>query len=532
MAFANGTRSQVSSYVSPEEDLIFWEIHDAVLPKNRKKQWVYGQEHKEFKDFILVFVEPHKTEGKQVWYYASKRCCQDEYNFEWADADIGGTKFKSIVRTYIFLREEEFNPDAPLMGSPMPNVPKGKFSGGDEEPEFLTDWSLAERLQKKTEDQRIDSKFIMERRTYVKRCTIRQINMDDELGEGFSESTDLYYKGQLIGGVPVEDLFADPGNAFWALQEDGSIRKGDQLSCNWYAVVTTSSIDAFLLSWKRQFPGRIDLDLPDVLNSVGVLWNKGEGGGNSAFDYNGVARWSGDIKASLSAGESANGQGSSSLQPELAVRMTSPNGRGVRCTFYTFYMQLTAGTISDSDLSARLNTLTGQTVLQWPIFKPQAHVITLRGQKVSLSAQASANGFVSANEGGESTISKALTKGKGLDKDVSTMNGTTRIPPTIHGEIIISDVTESANVSASCEVQWISQSTHSLLGLAVEVPPVSESASVVGQAVGSVSPSVLPATSPSSIPSTGYYSVDIRISPTSRTGWMLVTVAVINAADL
>lgn len=199
------------------------------------KRWKYGDPYPDqlaFPHHKLVYVGPQTVDKWSRWYYASDRLNQDEYNWEFTSADIGGNKFDAVSRTYLVSREA-FDATSPALGSPMPNVPKDKFIG---------DYVLAGRVQQRTGEQELDSLYVLEKRIYIKRCTLTEI-----LGSKLSLEERIYHEDELINGISVKDLFADPNNAFWEVQSDGSSRVGRQLSCDWYMITTQKELAVFFI---------------------------------------------------------------------------------------------------------------------------------------------------------------------------------------------------------------------------------------------------------------------------------------------
>jgi hypothetical protein len=214
-------------------DFLFFVERNGDLPANQRFR--YGDpflDRGRYPDHKLVYVTPQSDDKWSRWYYASDRINEDAYNWEFTAADIGGTKFDAVTRTYIIFRSS-FDPESPAMGSAMPNVPEDLFSD---------EYILASRTQKRTGEQELDSLYVIEQRTYVKRCTLTEI-----LGSKISSEERLYYKGELVGGVPVEELFDDPANDFWKVQEDGSSNVGKQLSCDWYSISTQKELQIYFL---------------------------------------------------------------------------------------------------------------------------------------------------------------------------------------------------------------------------------------------------------------------------------------------
>ena len=217
------------------EDYLFYVERNGDLPINQN--WVYGTPHPDattYPDHRLVYVSAQSVKrGKwSRWYYAAERILQDEYNWSTAVADIGGTKFDAVTREYVVLRKD-FDPINPLMGAAMPDVPTDKFG---------SDFVLSQRQQLATPDQELNSIFVFERRTYVKRATISDVKMNDETGRVKKSVTNLYYKGETVSGTAIEQLAADPANAYWGQQTNGVFRELNQLSDNWFAIIESNVI--------------------------------------------------------------------------------------------------------------------------------------------------------------------------------------------------------------------------------------------------------------------------------------------------
>lgn len=235
MALAH-ERFEVPAFPTPLPiDLIFYEVRDSVIPENEHGNWEYGQPHENsarYPNHELVYVSARREDGKQQWYFAAERENQDAYNFSFTKADIGGTRFDSVTRTYITKRSA-FTPNTPAMGAAMPNVPVDLFSGA---------YVLAEKQQTRIREAELDSLYVTEARVYVKRCTITQLGVDSQLNGEMLTSTDyLWHKDELPtggGGLTTTALFAAPSNSFWGLQSDGTKREGQQLSCEWFSIST------------------------------------------------------------------------------------------------------------------------------------------------------------------------------------------------------------------------------------------------------------------------------------------------------
>jgi hypothetical protein len=164
------------------------------------------------------------------YYYAADRANQDSYNWAVTKADIGGTKFDSVVRTYVTPRSS-FSAVTPVMGASMSSVPAG-MSGT---------FVLAERRQTKIGEQELDSLYVFDTQVFVKKVTLGELSYDSKTGRATSTTTTLYYSGETVtGGSAIQTLFAQKNNAYWGLQSDGVFRTCEQLSDTWFAVIERS----------------------------------------------------------------------------------------------------------------------------------------------------------------------------------------------------------------------------------------------------------------------------------------------------
>lgn len=216
-------------------DLIFFVEKNGDSPAN--KEWKYGDAwrgRQQFPNHKLVYVSPQTTDKWSRWYYAAELDAQDQYNWEHTVADIGGSKFSAVARTYVFLRSK-YDPLKPAMGSVMPSIPDKMFSE-----EFI----LAYRKEIRSGDQTTDSLFIAEQRVFVKRVTITDIGVRERTGRAEQVITTLYYRGEVVyDDKKIEDIVADKDDAYWGAQSDGTFRSEQQLSENWFSVSLRVFID-------------------------------------------------------------------------------------------------------------------------------------------------------------------------------------------------------------------------------------------------------------------------------------------------
>jgi len=234
-------RQSVLSFVSPKvADLLFFETVDA--QKVGKTPPVYGTPHpdtKNFKDHKLCFVKQADPNGLMYeYYYAAERASQDDYNFEYAQADLGGNKYDTVVRTYVTLRSD-FNDttDAknPKAGDTMPDVPANQFDQA---------YVLLTRRQRKIGQQELDSLFVVEQRTYFFPVDIVSQALDQATGGVLETKVSLFYRKQDYNygtGIEAIETAADNPQR-WGLNTSGVNKEVQQLSEDWFQVTARDVI--------------------------------------------------------------------------------------------------------------------------------------------------------------------------------------------------------------------------------------------------------------------------------------------------
>jgi hypothetical protein len=265
-------------------DVLFSQIEDC----SRKDFPEYGTPHPDtakWPHHKLVFIRAvdNQREGIHEFFYAADRDNQDLYNWEFTKADIGGQNYDAVSRTYVLPREG-FTPQVPIMGSTMPDIPSGLFTGS---------YVMIQRRQSRIGEQTLDSLYVADVRVYAKRCTMKNIGTDELNGKALYSTETLYYGSEVVLTIEGEgedpdvtltaaQLFADPTNSFWGLQEDGYENSGKQLSCEWY-VITRRQVVAGTLT-----DGVVDVGAyntnqryywPAVLGSYELMdWERNDGG--------------------------------------------------------------------------------------------------------------------------------------------------------------------------------------------------------------------------------------------------------------
>lgn len=228
------SRQRVLTFLSPNVgDVLFYETKEG----HRTNPPAYGTAHPDttnWPNHKLAFIRQAEEGGAIYhWFYVADRATQNPYNWEFTKADIGGTKFDAVKRTYVTLRSA-FTPATPAMGAAMPNTPTDLFTGS---------YVLAQRQQVRIGDKELDSLFVVDEQVYVKRCTLSVVQDDDETESVLKTESNLYYATESVpdSGDPLKTataLFADMTLSFWGTSATGVQREGRRISCEWYEITT------------------------------------------------------------------------------------------------------------------------------------------------------------------------------------------------------------------------------------------------------------------------------------------------------
>lgn len=120
-------RVPVLTFPTPrgKEDLVFYEVRDSRLPKN--KEWCYGDAHpnkKEFPDHELVLVASDGGDAAwQRWYYAAVRERQNLYNWQYSNSP----DWPVITQTFFVKRCDLPVNESELLPPPTEFIPDSGF---------------------------------------------------------------------------------------------------------------------------------------------------------------------------------------------------------------------------------------------------------------------------------------------------------------------------------------------------------------------------------------------------------------------
>jgi len=329
MAISSTRRQRIIEFSTPKvADLVVVEIKDASRnlssstkdgEGNPKIGQEYGTPHPDsvnFPNFKLGLIKNiDDDQGQfQYWYYVkdrgegSEEDSQDDYNWEFQAAGVGSTRYDSVVRTYVIPRAE-YNEAAPAVNSEMPITSSDPFEEADT-------YVLFEKKQVRSGDDTLDSLYVVEQRTYVKKVPIRRVDLDETFDEPLRAKETIFYKGETpqktfvfgetdvtkpvnsskttaqtfaLGAeatstydVPNPDLVAPFfGTSIVTSGSDkfGILCEGRQISDNWYAVAERELIKTDATNIVDTYITYQNFSWPAVLSGIVVdRWTRRDGG--------------------------------------------------------------------------------------------------------------------------------------------------------------------------------------------------------------------------------------------------------------
>lgn len=270
-----------------------------------------------------------------------------------------------------------------------------------------------------------------------------------------------------------------------------------------------TAIEAVLNSYLLQYPGRVNVDMPDILTGISAVMESSTGEGSQ--DETGSVAFTGSYSISQSLRASA--QSSATILPDAIATIKQFWGNSIKSTNFQFFL---LSPVTPTDITDKLTELLGESVSEWPKFNPQMITITGVGKRASLQVVATSQGSASASTGGSSSTSAG---GTGSSREVGLSLKTIRISPTIHAEITVGGTTsETQSISATA--------TAEATGLG-PAETITDSEDVDA----SVSPTTIPATPGATTwPTTGKYLYRLDAQP-YRFGYIQFHCVVIDAAD-
>lgn len=209
--------------------------------------------------------------------------------------------------------------------------------------------------------------------------------------------------------------------------------------------IDPATVQAVLDAYVFSYPGRINIDMPDILTRIDAVIETSTSDG--ADQETGASTLVGN--GSLSQSLTAQAQASANAIPEAFPTIKQFWGNNIACQHYHFFLP---NPVNLSDVTAKLNSLlTPDTVSDWPKFNPEIVTLVMTGGRVSVQSKAHSQGSYAISGTGEASTSGG---GTGYSEERGLTVKTLRISPTIHAELTVEgDVygTESVSSTAYAE---------------------------------------------------------------------------------
>jgi hypothetical protein len=369
MPISSNRRQRVIEFATPKvADLVVVERIDCSKSVNAAataEATAYGTAHPDttrFPNFNLALIKNGDNEQGQFqdWYYVKDRANQDDYNWEFQAAGASTPRFDTVVRTYVTPREDYLT-NSPSVGfntvastndllqlGQKQNfttvMPSGDTAITPFDGAYLTDgyytsspikfdssYIFFERKQVRSGDETLDTLYVIEQRTYVKRVTVRSVDADKQFSYSiFNEASPaqawgglvsketLFHKTEFVkatidftdsaagtAGVSntlyavnendarkAEYVFSDndatytgvggeySGDlAFWGVDDFGVMREGKQLSDSWYALSEREVIRKDTNGLVADYFTNQTVGWPAVFSHMfATVWNRKDGG--------------------------------------------------------------------------------------------------------------------------------------------------------------------------------------------------------------------------------------------------------------
>lgn len=214
----------------------------------------------------------------------------------------------------------------------------------------------------------------------------------------------------------------------------------------------SSAIATALAAFQVVFPGKANLNLPDVLSALTLLNEEHSGDGDSTTPFF-SGSWSG--QGSWSVSPAATTQTSQTVMPELLPTIVPTYGNDKDTTRCIFLLPLP---VTKAAVLAKVSSVLGITVSSWPAFHPRPVQAVLVGRSTALQVHAAYH----VQDGGSDTgaeHSEAFVRG--FSVEVGMVIKTKDIGPTIHanvtpgGAYTLSAVTLTADAYYDSETQTV-----------------------------------------------------------------------------
>lgn len=295
------------------------------------------------------------------------------------------------------------------------------------------------------------------------------------------------------------------------------------LSDDWDLSRTTdiTALETAFAAYKQVFPGRANINLPDVLGSFDIIEEASAGDAND--DIAGMGYWSGH--GSYSIPSNAQAETEQTVTFKVLEHIIPTYGNNKPTTRAIFLMK---SPITSAALLSKITSVLGLSVSAWPDFNPEPATVIITGRSLSLMVKAT---YHIQDGGSDDGSEHAESGGIGYSIKKGTQITTLRLPPTIHGgsgsggsglgggwsfipdPIIITATAEGGGFG----LRYLGDQVSTL-----EADP--PEATIEYEGLNATSGATL-------IPGSGVHLYDDSMSP-YQLGWLMVHVEVFNFADL
>jgi hypothetical protein len=275
--------------------------------------------------------------------------------------------------------------------------------------------------------------------------------------------------------------------------------------------IDPATVQAVLDAYVFSYPGRINVDMPDLLTDVYGVIDSSTSDGADQETGTSVLTGTGSIAQTLT----AQAQAAANILPEAYPVIKQFWGNNIACSHYHFFLP---NPVTLAQVLTKLNTiLSPDTILDWPKYNPEIVTLVMTGGRVSVQGKAHSQGSYAFSSGGSASTAAG---GVGYSEERGLTVKTLRISPTIHDIITIYGDTygsESVYASAYAECAGLGPLESQTTG------PLSVTASIL--------PTTIPATvGDTAWPTSGFYLYRTDPHP-YRYGYIEFHCVVINAAD-
>jgi hypothetical protein len=297
--------------------------------------------------------------------------------------------------------------------------------------------------------------------------------------------------------VPSTDISTGSANtSYKAVNKDRSLKT--------VTYPPTTELDNYMI----EIPSRMDVDLPKILKSIGIVWSTEQSTGETKGDWSGYANGE---NFALSGSEGSSASAVATIRPELDIEIEQPVGVSIPVTVHAFFVRMNNNKVTEAQIKAKVGA-----PLSWPMFKPVSNNIICKGVKVGVRCSASGTASV---RGSKETYMQEKGETKGEDYDISLNINVVTLPATLHAAIPIADSTKKVEAKATATAYWNG----------TNFPSLKVTSEAKKDVEGKVSPSSLAATSPPDIPRTGKYLMRSTVEPYNW-GYAKCTAVVLDAS--